>query len=239
MIEGKGPPAPIAGAAIILVGIYIAAQMLSDIGSLKIASIAGWAVDAGTFVYPITFTIRDMIHKRLGKNAARTTILLAAGVNVVMAVYFWLVSLLPPDASWSVWEGTSVSMNAAFTRVLSPAWTIVAASIIAEIVSELIDTEVYHLWATRVTSRFQWMRVLVSNGASVPIDSLIFCWLAFGLGFGMPAAEVWQIFWFNVMVKGVVTLASLPAIYLVKDNSIKGNFAREDVVRDSHSIDAP
>jgi queuosine precursor transporter len=225
MIEGReiptpvaGAPAPVAGIAIVLVGMYVAAQMLSDIGSLKIASLAGWAVDAGTFVYPITFTIRDMIHKRLGKKAARTTILLAAGVNVVMALYFWLVSILPPDSSWAVWEGASVTMDEAFSRVLSPAWTIVAASIIAELVSELIDTEVYHLWMTRVTHRFQWMRVLVSNAVSVPIDSLIFSWLAFGLGFGMPAAEVWQIFWFNVIVKGIVTMASLPAIYLVKDD---------------------
>jgi len=207
-----------AGGAIVLVGSYIAAQMVSDIGSLKIASIAGWAVDAGTFVYPVTFTIRDMIHKRLGKKAARTTILLAAGVNLLMAAYFWLISLLPPDASWAVWEGASVTMNEAFTRVLSPAWTIVIASILAEVASELIDTEVYHLWTTRVTKRFQWMRVLVSNAASVPVDSLIFSWLAFGIGFGMPAAEVWQIFWFNVIVKGLVTLASLPAIYLVKEN---------------------
>ncbi len=206
------------GGAIVLTGTYIAAQMLSDIGSLKIASVAGWAVDAGTFIYPITFTIRDLIHKRLGKAAARTTILLAAGVNLVMAAYFWLVSLLPPDSSWAVWEGASVSMNDAFARVLSPAWTIVIASILAEVVCELIDTEVYHLWTMRVTKKFQWMRVLASNAASVPLDSLVFSWLAFGLGFGMPAAEVWQIFWFNVIVKGIVTLASLPAIYLVREN---------------------
>lgn len=202
---------------IILTGAYLGAQMLSDIGSLKIASLGGWAVDAGTFVYPITFTIRDMIHKRLGKAAARTTILLAAGLNVAMALFFWLISLLPPDAAWAVWDGASVSMNDAFARVLAPAWTIVLASIAAEVVSELVDTETYHFWMTKVTRRFQWARVLVSNAVSVPLDSLIFSWLAFGLGFGMPASEVWQIFWFNVIVKGAVTLLSLPAIYLVRD----------------------
>ena len=218
MIDAHERLAEITGGAIVLIGAYIAAQMLSDIGSLKIATVAGWAVDAGTFVYPVTFTIRDMIHKRLGKKAARTTILLAAAVNIIMAGYFWLVSVLPPDASWAVWEGASVTMNDAFAHVLSPAWTIVIASILAEVASELIDTEVYHLWTTRVTTRFQWMRVLASNAASVPVDSLVFSWLAFGLGFGMPAEEVWQIFWFNVIVKGIVTLASLPAIYLVRDN---------------------
>ncbi len=211
--------ATVTSGAIALTGAYIAAQMLSDIGSLKIADVGGWAVDAGTFVYPITFTIRDMIHKRLGKKAARATVLLAAAVNVVMAAYLWLICLLPADASWAAWEGTSVTMNDAFSRVLAPAWTIVVASILAEVVSELIDTEVYHLWMTKVTTRFQWVRVLVSNAAAVPVDSLIFAWLAFGLGFGLPAAEVWQIFWFNVIVKGVVTLLSLPFIYLVKDGS--------------------
>jgi len=207
----------IAGSAIVLAGVYISAQMLSDIGSLKIASLAGWAVDAGTFLYPITFTIRDMIHKRLGKKAARMTIMLAAVINMAMAAYFWLISLLPPDVSWAIWEGAGVTMDEAFTRVLAPAWTIVIASILAEVVSELIDTEVYHLWTSRVTTRFQWLRVLVSNAASIPADSFIFTWLAFGLGFGIPAIEVWQIFWFNVVIKGIVTLASLPAIYLVKE----------------------
>jgi len=207
----------IAGSAIVLAGVYISAQMLSDIGSLKIASLAGWAVDAGTFLYPITFTIRDMIHKRLGKKAARMTIMLAAVINMAMAGYFWLISLLPPDVSWAIWEGAGVTMDDAFTRVLAPAWTIVIASILAEVVSELIDTEVYHLWTSRVTTRFQWLRVLVSNAASIPADSFIFTWLAFGLGFRMPANEVWQIFWFNVVIKGIVTMASLPAIYLVKE----------------------
>ncbi|MBN2875417.1 MAG: queuosine precursor transporter [Spirochaetales bacterium] len=219
MSASRTPAGSIATGVIVLVGSYVAAQMLADIGSLKIASLAGWAVDAGTFVYPITFTIRDMIHKRLGKGAARATILLAAAINLVMAGYFWLVSLLPPDASWALWEGAGVTTNDAFARVLAPAWTIVIASILAEIVSELIDTEVYHLWTTKVTTRFQWVRVLVSNAASVPVDSLIFSWLAFGLGFGMPAAEVWQIFWFNVIVKGIVTMISLPAIYLVREGS--------------------
>ncbi|NLJ46508.1 MAG: queuosine precursor transporter [Treponema sp.] len=213
---GSGVQRSLVRSATLLSGIYIAAQMLSDIASLKIAVVAGLAVDAGTFIYPITFTLRDLIHKRLGKSAARTVIILAAGINLAMAGYLWLVSALPADAAWTAWEGAGVTANDAFARILAPAWTIVLASIAAEVVSELIDTEVYHLWTTRVTERLKWSRVLVSNAASVPVDSLIFSWLAFGWGLGMPAAQVWEIFWFNVAVKGAVTLASLPGIYLVR-----------------------
>ena len=84
----------------------------------------------------------------------------------------------------------------------------------AEVLAELTDTEVYHLWVTRVTRRYQWARVLFSNAISVPLDSLLFCWLAFG-GV-LPTDVVWSIFWANMLLKGAVTLLGLPLIYLVK-----------------------
>jgi len=194
-------------AAVILTALYIAAQILSDIGSLKIAVIAGFAIDAGTFIYPITFTLRDLVHKRLGKQAARLNILLAGLINLFMAGYFAFTAWLPADSSWA--------LNGEFTRVLGPVWRIVVASIAAELASELADTEIYHLWVTRVTRRYQWLRVLSSNAVSVPVDSLIFCWGAFG-GV-LPPATVWSIFAANLILKGIVSVASLPAIYLVRE----------------------
>jgi hypothetical protein len=193
-------------AAILTVVAYVAAQMLADIGSLKIAWVAGFSVDGGTFIYPFTFTLRDMVHKLLGRRAARTVIVAAALVNLVMAFFFAFLTRLPPDPSWP--------LQAAFAEVLNPVWRIVLASIVAEVVSELLDTEIYQLWVTRVTRRYQWARVLFSNSVSVPVDSLIFVWIAFG-GV-LPTAVVWSIFWANVLVKGITTLISLPGIYLVR-----------------------
>ncbi|MGC9350043.1 MAG: queuosine precursor transporter [Anaerolineae bacterium] len=193
-------------AAILTVVAYIAAQMLADIGSLKIAWVAGFSIDGGTFIYPFTFTLRDMVHKLLGRKAARTVIVAAAVVNLLMALFFAFLTLLPPDPSWPLQQ--------AFADVLNPVWRIVVASIVAEVVSELLDTEIYQLWVTRVTRRYQWARVLFSNSISVPVDSLIFTWAAFG-GV-LPAPVVWSIFWANVLVKGITTLISLPGIYLVR-----------------------
>jgi uncharacterized integral membrane protein (TIGR00697 family) len=194
-------------AGIVVVSVYIAAQMLSDIASLKIALVAGFSIDAGTFIYPITFTLRDLVHKRLGKQAARTVIIMAAGINLFMALFFQFAARLPQDPNWG--------MGDEFAAILGPVWRIVMASILAEVIAELIDTEVYHFWVSRITRRYQWARVLISNGVSIPIDSLIFCWGAFG--FVMPHSVVWSIFLANVIVKGLVTLVSLPGIYLVKE----------------------
>jgi len=199
--------APIPTAGIVVISLYIAAQLLSDIASLKITLIAGFSMDAGTFVYPLTFTIRDLVHKRLGKMAARTVIILAAGINLFMALFFHFTAWLPQDPSWG--------LGAEFTAILGPVWRIVIASIVAEVFSELIDTEIYHLWQSRVTKKYQWMRVLSSNAVSIPVDSFIFCWGAFG--FLLPNDVVWSIFFANLIVKGAVTVISLPSIYLVKE----------------------
>jgi uncharacterized integral membrane protein (TIGR00697 family) len=194
-------------AGIVVISLYIAAQLLSDIASLKISLIAGFSMDAGTFIYPLTFTVRDLVHKRLGKMAARNIIVLAAGINLFMAFFFQFVAWLPQDPAWG--------LGKEFSAILGPVWRIVIASIVAEVISELIDTEIYHLWQSRITSRYQWMRVLSSNAVSIPIDSLIFCWGAFG--FLLPHDVVWSIFFANVIVKGTVTIISLPSIYLVKE----------------------
>ena len=54
---------PISRVAIAAVGAYVGAQVIADIASLKIGVVADRAVDMGTFIYPITFTLRDLVHK--------------------------------------------------------------------------------------------------------------------------------------------------------------------------------
>ncbi len=186
---------------------YIAAQILSDIASLRIVYLFGFSIDAGTLIYPFTFTLRDLVHKTAGISVARRVIVAAGVINLMMAGLFWLVARLPPDLQ--------VGSQLEFGMVLSPVWRIVIASIIAEVASELVDGEVYQLWVNRMGRRRQWLRVLASNSLSVPLDSALFCSLAF-IG-RMPFAVVLAIFWANVILKGIVTLVSLPMIYLVRE----------------------
>jgi uncharacterized integral membrane protein (TIGR00697 family) len=193
-------------AVVIVSAAYIAAQMMADIASLRIVTLFGFSIDAGTLIYPFTFTLRDLVHKVAGIKAARVLILTAAAINILMALLFWVASVLPADPQ--------VGPQVEFGLVLAPVWRIVFASIVAEVIAELIDTEGYRLWVERVTESYQWMRVLVSNAVSVPLDSFVFAWLAFG-GI-LPAAVVWSIVAANIIVKGLVTLLSLPGIYLVR-----------------------
>ena len=192
---------------LIVGGAYVAAQMMADVASLRIVEIGGQTVDAGTLIYPFTFTLRDLIHKIAGKSAARTLIFLAAGINVFMAGFFWLVARLPPDPI------TGPQLE--FGTVLAPVWGIVVASILAEVVAELIDTEAYQRWVTWFGEDRQWGRVLFSNAISIPVDSAIFVGLATLFGVFTPEVA-WAIFGANVVFKALVTVISIPWIYWVR-----------------------
>ncbi len=193
--------------AVLVIAAYIAAQMLSDITSIKIGVVAGLAVDMGTFIYPITFTLRDVVHKTIGKRNTRVLIIAAGVINLFMAGYLMWVASVPGDPAWG--------LQKEFSAILGPIWRIVLASISAEIVSELVDTEVYQWFISRITPKYQWARVLVSNSLSVPVDNIIFAVGAFG--FVLPWSVIGEIFLFNLMVKYGITLLSLPLIYIAPD----------------------
>lgn len=187
-------------------GIYLASTMIANVASLRIVTVGSWSLDAGTFIYPLTFTLRDLIHKVAGTIAARISIFVGAFVNLLMASYFWWVAQASPDMN--------VGPQSEWVQVLGPQWRIVIASIIAMIIAELIDTSVYSKWVKRFGHKYQWGRVLSSNGISSPIDSLVFSFLAFyGL---MPTSVVLGIFMSMVWIKLATSVVTLPLIYTVR-----------------------
>jgi len=204
-------PLPVALA--LLAAAYVAAQMLADVTSLKITEVAGFSMDAGTLVYPFTFTLRDLVHKVAGKQVARALIIAAAAINLVMAGLFWVVAQMPGVAG----SGPQTEL---FGSVLAPVWRIVFASIVAEVIAEFVDTEAYSWWEGRFGSRLQWGRVLASNAVSVPLDTILFVLIAFAGRLG--STDLVEIFVTNVVVKGLVTVVSIPWIYFVRPGGGRG-----------------
>jgi hypothetical protein len=189
---------------------YIFAQILADLGSLKIANVGGLAIDGGTFVYPLTFTLRDMVHKILGKKLARQVIITAGVFNVLMVAFFQFLVALPADAEWI--------FQSEFATILGPLWQITIASIVAEVISQLVDTEAYSFFIKKISEKNQWGRVLFSNLLAIPVDSVIFAFIAFwGI---LPVSVIWSIILANIIVKSAVSAVSFPGIYLVPDDII-------------------
>jgi len=184
--------------------LYVASQIFANILSTKIAilPILNLAIDGGTVIYPLTFTLRDLVHKTLGKRNARQVIVIAAALNGLMFALLWLVGKMAPDPAWR--------FQAAYEQILLPVGRIVLASIIAQIISELIDTEVFSLIYKKTGDL---TAVLFSNLAGLLVDSIIFTLIAF-LG-NLPLATVMQIMFTNILIKLIISFLSAPAIKLV------------------------
>lgn len=189
---------------------YLLCQIIADVTAVKMVELFGLAVPAAVFIYALTFTLRDVAHKQLGKKTTIFLVITAGVVNVLMALYFMLTVSLKPAVFWGNQES--------YAMILGVVPRIVAASIIAEIVSELIDTEIYQKWIDKFPRAPQWTRVLVSNAISLPIDSVLFVGIAF-IG-TMPLNALFSVMIGQIIIKAIITLISMPLIYIVPKRKV-------------------
>src|SRR3989344_9631117 len=91
-------------AAIILGSLYVMFSLVGNIAATKVIFLGTLIMDAG-FIYCLTFTWRDLIHKQLGKKAAVTTIFVAGIINLIAAFYFQWVVVMFPESRWAAAGG--------------------------------------------------------------------------------------------------------------------------------------
>ena len=195
---------------LILVSVaYVAAQMVADISNLRDLTLFGFGVSAFSIAYPLTFTLRDMAHKLAGPHVARTLIFAAAAIYVIAQAFFAIIAGLPPEMS--------PEESVAIGTLLSPELRFLLAAVVASVVSQLVDTEIYTRWLDRFGGEHQWGRVLVSNAISIPLDRILFLLIA--LAGASTGEQLWEFFWGATIVRLVFGIISIPGIYLVEEHS--------------------
>ena len=195
---------------LILVSVgYVAAQMVADISNLRDLTLFGYSVSAFSIAYPLTFTLRDMAHKLAGAAVARTLIITAAVVYVIVQAFFSIISSLPPEMT----PEESVALG----QLLTPEWRFLIAAVVASVVSQLVDTEIYTRWVDRFGGEKQWGRVLVSNIIGIPLDRVLFLLLA--LAGSMSMEEFRLAFLGTTIVRLIFGIITIPGIYLVEEHS--------------------
>lgn len=191
--------------AVFLVGLYIACELIANVTASKPISLGGITVPAAVFIYALTFTLVDLVNEKLGKSGARKVVYTAFAANVLLAAYVQFAIALP---SASFYQGQE-----AFRAVMGSTPRIVAASLLAYMISSLIDIEVFAWWRQRV-GKYPWARVLASNAVSTLVDSIVFITAAFAGLFPLLPLILGQ-----YIVKMAVTAVSIPLIYLVRSRA--------------------
>jgi hypothetical protein len=186
----------------LLIGLYVACEIISNVTASKPVAIAGIVVPAAVFLYTLTFTLIDLINERLGKPGARQVIATAFAANLLLAGYVQFAIWLPAAPFYRD--------AAIFAGVLGSTPRIVFASLVAYLASSLVDAEIFAWWRVHVAGP-KWARVLTSNAVSTLVDSALFITIAFA-----GVLPVWPLIGGQYLVKMGVTLVSLPLIYATR-----------------------
>ena len=195
---------------LILVSVaYVAAQMVADISSLRDLALFGFSVSAFSIAYPLTFTLRDMAHKLAGPHVTRTLIFAAAAIYLIVQAFFAIIAGMSPEMT--------AEESVALGVLLSPEWRFLLAAVVASVVSQLVDTEVYTRWLDKFGGERQWGRVLVSNAIGIPLDRILFLLIA--MAGTVSGDDLWAMFWGTTIVRLVFGIISIPGIYLVEEHS--------------------
>ena len=157
----------------IVIAFYVTVQLASNfVAASKIANIGGYAFGAGILVFPFGYIFADILTEVYGYAGARRAVWIGFATQFLMALIAWMVISFPPDPNW---DG-----QAAWVRVFQNSPRLVAASLVAFWVGELVNSAVMSRMKILTQGRFLWMRTIGSTLVGQFADSLIFYPLAFG-----------------------------------------------------------
>lgn len=153
-----------------LTALSVAVLILSNIASVKLVTLAGITIDAGTLLFPLAYIVGDIIAEIYGYRMARRIVLIGAGSLLLMSATLMAVQYLP---SSSFFDG-----QAAYERILGVAPRIAIASLAAYILGELSNAFV--LARLKASHKKQlWGRLIGSSVVGEALDTVTFSVIAF------------------------------------------------------------
>lgn len=189
----------------IITAVFVAILLISNVASSKITTIGFLTFDAGTILFPLSYIIGDMLTEVYGYSRARRAIWIGLLCNVLMAVTFMIVAVLPPAADWP--------NQGAYEAILG--WTprIVLASIVAYFIGEFINSFILAKLKLVTKGKYLWIRTIGSTLVGQLLDTLIFVTIAFwGL---LPTEVLISIIISNYIFKVGIEVVFTPITYKV------------------------
>jgi len=173
----------------------------------------------GTILFASTYLITDIITEHYGAAAARKAVWLGFFCLLVHNI-FMLITLgyrpLDPSSDYANLDA-ALEMEAALTTVIQPQPGLLAAGLVAFLVSQLIDIRIFE-WIKKLTGEKKlWLRNNVSAFFAAFIDSTIFSVLAWKVFSVNPVpfdALVFTYIFGTFYLRVFVALLDTPFMYL-------------------------
>jgi uncharacterized integral membrane protein (TIGR00697 family) len=200
------------GLTTLLVTCLVTTQLVSGkVAAITLPVLGAVTYPAGTIAYAGTFFATDLTSEIFGKKTARQM------VNIAFVANFLLLALVAVAIAIPAAGGVPQDQ---FATVLGASTNIVIASLVAYLVSQNWDINVFHFVRDKTGNSHLWARNVLSTGSSQLIDTVLFVTIAFwaapallGTGAQLPASIVISTIIGQYVLKLLIALFDTPLVY--------------------------
>ncbi len=188
----------------ILLGIFVAILLISNVASTKILTLWKFTFDGGTILFPLSYIFGDVLTEVYGYQRSRRVIWTGFFGAALMSLVLYVVQILPAAADWPNQE--------AYEALIGFVPRIVLGSLVAYFAGEFSNSYILSRLKIKTKGKFLWMRTIGSTLVGEGIDTLIFCLIAFyGL---VPNSLLVAIIISNYIFKCGVEILFTPITYV-------------------------
>lgn len=160
---------------VILAGIFITNAVVAELIGGKLIQIGPFVMSIGILPWPVVFLTTDLINEYFGEKGVRRLSFITASL-IAYAFLVLLLAIAIPAA-----KGISPVNDEQFQAVFGQSMWIIVGSIIAFLVSQLIDVTVFWYFRNKTGDKKIWLRTTGSTVISQLFDSFIVLGVAFWL----------------------------------------------------------
>ncbi|RPI72615.1 MAG: VUT family protein [Ignavibacteriales bacterium] len=172
---------------------------------------------AGVLLWPVVFIMTDIVNEYYGRRGVRFISFSAAGLILYSFLMVYFSMGLTPADFWIERDTISgvVNMDLAFNTIFGQGLWIIAGSITAFLIGQLVDVTVFHFLKSKTGNPKIWLRATGSTLVSQFIDSFVVLFIAFYLGAGWDIKLVLAIGIVNYIYKFIIAVVLTPVLYLI------------------------
>jgi len=155
----------------IILGIFVAVLLISNVVSAKIVKFGPFTFDGGTLLFPLAYIFGDILTEVYGYKQSRRVIWTGFFAALLMSLIFFIIGKLPAAGGWENQE--------AYDKILGLTPRIVIASLIAYFSGEFSNSYVLAKLKIATSGRWLWTRTISSTIVGEGVDTLLFISIAF------------------------------------------------------------
>jgi uncharacterized integral membrane protein (TIGR00697 family) len=164
----------------LLAAVFVTSLIIANIIAVKLVSIGPFVLPAAILIFPVSYIFGDILTEVYGYARARRVIWIGFGCNLLAVIVIWLSIELPPAPFWKLGSlGSPQSSQQAYQAIFGFTPRILAASFIAYLMGEFLNSYVLAKMKIATEGRHLWLRTIGSTVVGQLADSAVFIFLAF------------------------------------------------------------